>query len=290
MNVYMFHYVHKKDNGYKYFEYEKFERFIEFIKKEKNVLSLDEFYEKYKNNSLSEKDILLTFDDGTIDHYKNVYEVLKKNNISGTFFICKDTFDNKGLLPNKIHMLLANVNFDTLYSQFYKLYEQEVNKGNIVLKPEKESKFDKNNEVRFLKQSLQYRLPKDISNYIIDELYRINDLTFDCSKYYISLMQAKEMKENGMCFGAHTKSHPHLEYLDYNQQKEEIVSSIKFINDNNLVGKVLSFAYPYGSHNGDTLKILKSEDVDIAFLADDIINKNINCYAIPRIDCKVIDI
>ena len=289
MSVYMFHYVHKKDNGYKFYELEKFESFIKSIKQDKKILSLSDFCFKFKNGMLNENDILLTFDDGTIDHYMNVYPILKKYKLSGTFFLCSDCFNNIGLLPNKIHKLLAERDFEKLFSQFYYIYVQEVIKKNIILKPEKETVFDKNQKVRFFKQSLQYRLPITVSDNILKKLYDINDLKFDCSDYYIKIENAKEMLNDGMCFGAHTKSHKHLEYLDYENQKYEITENIKYLKENQLINDVLAFSYPYGSYNDDTINILENENVDIAFLADNRITR-IEKYKFPRIDCRYLNI
>lgn len=289
MSVYMFHYVHKNDRGYKFFELKKFESFIKSIKNDKNIITLDDFYYKFKNGILNDNDILLTFDDGTIDHYVNVYPILKKYQLSGTFFLCSDCFNNIGLLPNKIHKLLANIEFEKLFLQFYDLFNQEVINNNIVLKPEKKTLFDKNQKVRFFKQCLQYRLPETVSNHIINKLYDINDLNFDCADYYIKIENAKEMLDNGMCFGAHTKSHKHLEYLDFENQKYEITENIKFLKENQLINDVLAFSYPYGSYNKKIINILKNENVDIAFLANDI-NVRIEKYKFPRIDCKFINI
>lgn len=128
MNVYMFHYVHEKDKGYKYYQLDQFEEIIKYLSKNNTILNLKEFYNKLKNNELSSKDVLLTFDDGTRDHYENVFPVLKKYNISGTFFICNDSFNHKGLIPNKIHKLLANIDFDVLFLQFEKIYNGLINK------------------------------------------------------------------------------------------------------------------------------------------------------------------
>lgn len=43
-----------------------------------------------KGASLPEKPILITFDDGYIDNYKNAYPILKKYNLKGTIFIITD--------------------------------------------------------------------------------------------------------------------------------------------------------------------------------------------------------
>lgn len=290
MNVYMFHYVHEKEQGYKYYPLDQFEKTVKFMVKNNNVLDLREFYNKLKNNNLLVKDVLLTFDDGTIDHYKNVYPILKKYSVSGTFFICNDSFYENGLLPNKIHKLLAEIEFDTLFSQYQKIQDELTKGKKIILKPEKSSYFDKNKKVKMFKQNLQYRLPEKIRDKIIERLYQINNIKFDSSSYYISLNNVKEMKKNGMYFGLHTKSHKHLEYLDYQEQRKEIIENIQFFRENDLFDEITSFAYPYGSFNEDTIRILKEEKIEMAFLATKDLCKEFSIYKIPRIDCKNINL
>ena len=288
MNVYMFHYIHKEDNGYKYYSLERFEKIIKTLASNNNILDLNEFNRRLRKNKLSSKDVLLTFDDGTIDHYENVYPILKRNNVSGTFFICNDSLNGNGLIPNKIHKLLANVKFELLFSQFKKIYDELIESENIILEPEKASHFDNNENVRLFKQALQYRLPERTRNLIIKELYQMNNITFNCSDYYITMDNIKEMQNNGMHFGLHTKTHKHLEYLEYGEQEEEIIKNIHLFKDNNLFHGTVAFAYPYGSFNENTIEILRKQNIDIAFLADNRQNRELDVYKLPRIDCKLI--
>jgi len=84
---------------------------------------------------------------------------------------------------------------------------------------------------------------------------------------YLNWREVREMAKNGITFGAHTVSHPHLSQLDHAQQKKEIQESIAAISHkvSRTQGRKLMFSYPYGEYNEDTLKILKKLNVKMAF-------------------------
>ncbi len=94
--TFMFHYIKNVPSdspdqvGYKLsFSPEKLEQFLSFFQ-ENNIKTLT-FWD-LKNilenkKELPEKAVILTFDDGHIDHYHNAFQILKKYNMRGVFFI-----------------------------------------------------------------------------------------------------------------------------------------------------------------------------------------------------------
>lgn len=78
--------------------------------------------------------------------------------------------------------------------------------------------------------------------------------------------EVREMSENGITFGAHTVTHPHLSQLDQQAQKVEIGGSREALGLNVSRSQGIKvFCYPYGDYNGDTLKVLKELGIEIAF-------------------------
>ena len=47
-------------------------------------MTIEEFIYNFKNKNNSDK-VLLTFDDGLLDHYQNVFPILNERNIKGLF-------------------------------------------------------------------------------------------------------------------------------------------------------------------------------------------------------------
>ncbi|WP_417616731.1 polysaccharide deacetylase family protein [Oceanisphaera sp.] len=68
----------------------------------------------------------------------------------------------------------------------------------------------------------------------------------------MSPAQIKEMADSGLVeFGGHTLTHPHLDSLDKDAQHHEIAENKAQLEQ--LLGKpLMSFAYPFGSHNQDS--------------------------------------
>jgi peptidoglycan/xylan/chitin deacetylase (PgdA/CDA1 family) len=97
--VLLYHKVLPEDNGSKYsIKPDKFEEQIRFLKTKgyKTILPSDII--QMGLNSNPENIIMLSFDDGTADHYKYVYPILRKNDYHGVFFIVSKNMNSPGCL------------------------------------------------------------------------------------------------------------------------------------------------------------------------------------------------
>lgn len=84
------------------------------------------------------------------------------------------------------------------------------------------------------------------------------------------LMNADEifkMKNEGIEFGGHTSSHPHLPTLEREQIDREILIS-KYNIEGLLGEKLNSFAYPYGELNDDVMEAMKIAGYEFAVSTD----------------------
>jgi peptidoglycan/xylan/chitin deacetylase (PgdA/CDA1 family) len=140
----------------------------------------------------------------------------------------------------------------------------------------------------FIKKILQFVLPDKIRIGLVNNLFEkfipLNENDF-IDYLYLSKIQIEEMNYNGMYFGAHTFSHPHLDELNYENQLIEIQRSI-----DDLAGIGISsdfFCYPYGSYNDDTMKILFNLGVKFAFTTEPKESRSLDSnFSIPRLDCN----
>ncbi len=285
MKIYMFHYVTENFNYY-HFDVNLFEKKIKELSKTKKILDLKELKKiKNKNERLEDDYIMLTFDDGTIDHYKNVYPILKKYGVSGIFFICSNIFKENILEVNFIHQILNKANIDEVYKEIQEyLFVNNINKDNIFDKKSKNWK-----EVYF-KQLIQNTLPKEHSKKIINKLIKQYNISNNYKDYYMSIDNMLEMKKNGMEFGCHTNTHQRLSFLSKTEQNREIQENMELLYKNNLLTDkdVLSIAYPFGDYNTTTIQILNDLNFDFAFNVKEGEIYKLDKYQLYRYDCNIL--
>lgn len=279
MKVVMFHYVMKKFN-YFHFDLNLFEKYIKILKERYIIIGLEETKNLIGQKN-SEDYMMLTFDDGTKDHYKYVYPILKQYNVKGVFFVGTNIFYNEILDIHLIHRLIAKAGIDNLYNDI-KLFVED---KKIVIN---ENKFIKNLDeykMKYVKQLLQYVLPQAYRKFILQKLIDKYDILQNCNEYYITYDEMLEMKNEGMEFGIHTRQHKRLELLRKNEQKIDIESDLKMMAKKNILANTKAIAYPFGSYNQTTLKVLNDLKFDLGFTIKRKfgIQKNME---IERMDCN----
>lgn len=250
----------------------------------------------YENKPLPENAIWLTFDDGYIDHYTNVFPILDEFGIEGAFFPpAKAILKHEVLDVNKIHFILAStLDMGELINDVYHLldeyradYRLESNEA-YYQKLAKANRFD-SAEVIFVKRLLQVEMPEEARRIITDELFRKyvteDEAAFSC-ELYMSEDQLKCMLRHGMCIGSHGYDHYWLDSLESERQAEEIDLSMEFLRNLGVDMKKWIMNYPYGAYNDSLVEVLKkrgcafglSTQVGVADFAKD------DRFALPRLD------
>ena len=89
-------------------ELENFKKQINFFLKKTNIISQTDLIEIIGSKKIPKKpNIMLTFDDGFIDHYKYVFPHLLKKKIHACFYPPIQAIKNKSVLDvTKIHFIL----------------------------------------------------------------------------------------------------------------------------------------------------------------------------------------
>ena len=84
---------------------EYMQKYYTFVTVEEVIASLDDGHGRLPCNAA-----MLTFDDGYIDHFINVFPILDEKGIQGCFFpVGKAVSEYQVLDVNKIHLVLASV-------------------------------------------------------------------------------------------------------------------------------------------------------------------------------------
>lgn len=296
----MYHYIRDLNNSkypkIKGLDYELFKQQIEFFSKNFNVVTMEQVIAAINESyDLPKNALLLTFDDGYIDHFTFAFPVLNEYKMQGSFFIPGKTFVERALLDvNKIHFILASSNINKILEDVYKQmdyyrgteFDYESNEE-LFEKYALESRFD-TKEVIFVKRILQTVLPEKLRNiitsYIFEQNVGMKEDVF-ARELYMSKEQIKCMKNNGMYIGLHGYDHYWLANLHKSQMEEDITKALDYMSDF-IDADSWVMNYPYGSYNDEVVKYISdrgcklgiSTEVRIADISEDTI------YAIPRLD------
>lgn len=302
LNLYisMYHYVRELRNsrypGIKGLEYDLFRQQLEFFKQNFHVVTMEEVIAALTESyDLPENAILLTFDDGYIDHYIYVMPLLMEYGMQGSFFVPGKTFVEHSLLDaNKIHFILAGSDIKVLLPDllhklnYYRGQEYDFpSNEELFAEYAKANRFDCK-EVIFIKRILQVVLPEKLRSMIASELFEkyvgVREEIF-ARELYLNYDQMKCMKENGMFFGIHGYGHYWMNRLSADELKLDISRALTYMDD--LVDpKHWVVNYPYGSYSDDVLTYVRSmgsvlglsTDVGIADL------KACDPLKLPRLD------
>jgi peptidoglycan/xylan/chitin deacetylase (PgdA/CDA1 family) len=283
VTVVMYHYVrHIKKSSYKNIkglETKSFINQIKYLRKNYNIIRIEDLIDSIKNKSqLPSKALLLTFDDGYSDHFHNVFPVLKKFNIQGSFYIpAKAIIDHQVLDVNKIHFILASeINTIKLIDDIKKLLLKYKSKFNLkdfnyyFKKLAIKNRWDTPNVI-FIKRLLQVELVEELRLLIVDFLFKkyvgIKESDF-AKELYLNQDQIKIMLKSGMHIGCHGYNHYWWNKLDLIDLEKEINLSLYFLKNLGVDISNWTAAYPYGAYNQEVVKLLNDKKCSLAFTTD----------------------
>lgn len=211
--------------------------------------------------------ILLTFDDGYIDHYVTCFPILLDAGISGAFFPPVDPVKHAKLLDvNRVHFMLAVADPAQLGAEIDEAINTNASEYGLQSPEAYRSKYAKPNrfdgaEAIYVKRMLQVALPEIVRNAIARTLFArhvSHDEAAFASELYCTTDQLRLMQKSGMYIGSHGVSHYWLDSISLDQQRLEVEGSISFLRE---VGSPADdywvMCYPYGAWNDSLLSVLQ---------------------------------
>ncbi len=299
--IVMYHYVRDLMNsrypGIKGLDYALFKQQICFFKNRFKVITMEEIIEAYNNKKeLPENSMLLTFDDGYIDHYTFVMPVLLEYNLQGSFFIPGKTFSGSSLLDvNKIHFILASAPSDIIIEKlmeelnYYRGSEFPLPSNDVLYKKYAvANRFDDKNTI-FIKRILQTAIPETLRKLISSNLFRkcMNGISEEqfAKELYLNYDQIKTMKKNGMFIGIHGYDHYWLGNLPKDDMIYDINKAVECL-DGIIDKNCWVMNYPYGSYSNEVIEYLKTTGCQLG-LTTEVRYADLFCdgrYQLPRLD------
>jgi peptidoglycan/xylan/chitin deacetylase (PgdA/CDA1 family) len=283
LTVVMYHYVRRlaesRHPAIKGLERDAFAQQLKYIRRFYTpVTGEDVINALHGGGELPKNAILLTFDDGYLDHFVTVLPLLLEAAMSAVFFPpARCIVEGRVLDVNKIHFILASVkdNGELVAAiearveaarQGYELASTESYRARYAVA----GRFDVA-EVMYIKRMLQEALPAQIRTQIIDELFARfvsnNERAF-ARELYMDQSQLKCLMGAGMMVGSHGYNHDWLNHLSPADQVEDIDKALGFLRDIGVPLSQWAMCYPYGEWSESVLNTLRERGCAMAFTTE----------------------
>jgi len=301
LTIVMYHYVRDlKRTRYpriKGLDLARFRGQLEYFGRHYNVIGAGELIRAIAQvEPLPPQALLLTFDDGYLDHFTNVFPLLAQRGWSGCFFPVASTITGcKVLDVNKIHFILASLEDPAPLAERIMSEVSAHRREPHLDEPQRywercsaDSRYD-SAPVTFVKRMLQRELPQNFRANLIDKLFRefvTTDESAFAAELYISADQLRCMIQHGMSVGSHGDGHYWMNTLSPQEQEREVDASLSFLASVGVPFRDWLMCYPYGGLNEGLLSLVAGRGAAVGFattvgIADLSVN---NPLALPRLD------
>ncbi|MEO9229492.1 MAG: polysaccharide deacetylase family protein [Devosia sp.] len=279
----MYHYVRDlRRSPYpaiKGLELDRFRAQVRFLRENYTPVSMASVARAARGKeSLPERAVLLTFDDGYAEHYENCFPILRDEGISGAFFAPVAPVRDRVLLDvNRVHFVLSVRDAGEIATEIDRLVDANRHLFDLLPIADYRSKwahptrFDHSNTI-YVKRMLQVALPEPLRNKIAKELFArfvgVDEDVF-ADELYCSVDQLRLMQNSGMYVGSHGCTHVWLDAVDEDQQACEIEGSLSFLRSiGSPVDDYWAIAYPYGAWNSSLLNVLRRNRCTLGFTTE----------------------
>jgi len=221
-----------------------------------------------KGETLPERSVLITFDDGTIDHYRCAFPILAEEGFSGLFFVIgKATTEGKLTQVHLRHLLDRALGRGALKPRFIRaMRARGLDEAIFARFPEetvrKAYRWDDAETARF-KYAVNFGMAPEVRNGILTDLIETHLETPVATlgrEFYITWDQAREMEAAGMSIGGHSYDHEALALLEPEALTRDLTACrdrmARELGDADGRG----FSYPYGKaqhYNASVIEVLK---------------------------------
>jgi peptidoglycan/xylan/chitin deacetylase (PgdA/CDA1 family) len=221
-----------------------FDQHMRFVRREFNVLPLDEACARLARNSLPSRAMSLTFDDGYANNADVALPILERHGLTATFFVATSFLDGSTMFnddiieivrtaPARQHDLSAFGLGSTVIGNSVDDVEDTASRRALIAALIPRIKYASLDERRCwitrLASTIGGRVPRDL-------MMRPDAV--------------RRLADHGMQIGGHTVNHPILMQLNDSSAEREIVDGKHMLED--IIGKpVTLFAYPNGKPGGD---------------------------------------
>jgi len=223
------------------------------LKKHYKIISIDDAVEQLKTGTVESESVVLTFDDGFQDNFKNLYPLLKRHNIPATYYINASVIGTENSLW-----------FQIIINFFYSIKETSITielTGNSFDLSSSKKRYQAAFEfMRYLQANHKPEEFLDIIERVAGDGRRpsLEDL-------HMTWEELEVLSQDSLItIGAHSYNHYPLGYCDEKLSEYEIVTSITEL-EKKLNIRINHFSYPRGhveDFNDHHIKCLREQNIN----------------------------
>lgn len=220
-----------------------FDEHLVYLKKRFDVVPLTELVENLERREETPKrpKLAITFDDGWHDNHDHAWAILKKHNLTATIFLISDYIGKKQVLW-----------WSALEHHYRSLGNPPISEWISAL-----TKVAENISCRDVQHALSGKCPdtpedvvqlfKDLEHHKIEAFVRALNLPADAPEL-IDWDQARQMQDDCINFGAHTRRHELLTLLESDAIEATVKGSLEELSARGIHA-IPVFSYPNGNNN-----------------------------------------
>jgi peptidoglycan/xylan/chitin deacetylase (PgdA/CDA1 family) len=266
---------------------ESFERQMEYIKEKMNPVPLITIAHWIsKGKSIPPRAVAVSFDDGYEDNFIMAYPILKKFSIPATIFLTTGHIESTKIFWwDKVSEIIKKTNKPFVdLKDFQSFRNSSTNSPELIKLNTFSRKVDAIMTIIKFFKTFEYHRIHEATD-LLQKILDVGDKDIEPSSM-LNWRQIKEMKRNGIDFGAHTVTHPDLTKIAQDEAVKEIKSSKDTI-EQKIDATIYGFAYPYGlkdHFNEKITKIIKNAGFHYTCSAEPgIVTKGNDAYDLKRI-------
>lgn len=285
----MYHYVRKSHgwSGIHPLFPEHFEQQIDLLTQFFEIVSPDDL----DKTAGAKPQCILTFDDGTKDHYEHAFPILKKKGVPAYFAVLSGPVVT-GEIP-VVHLNHVVLSFKS-DEEIWELLSQKYNTSDVSDFVTKHNIYHYENKLlrRCNKYIINFMLPEQEARLFLEESFLeiFPDKKGFIESFYLNSKEIMDMQKKGMTIGVH--GHQHLPYNGDAQvfYDKEIAPCIRYLKENTgITPQWYTPAYGGGSESKRMMTelepILKQAGFKGAFNTLSGFNKGMSEFWLKRIDC-----
>lgn len=274
----MFHHFHGENHpvGQGSISANDLDQMIAWLRKDYEILNIEEFFQKALVGKLTTKEVCLTFDDALLCQYEIAVPVIESHGLTALFNVYSSAFSGKPD-PLEVYRYFRSVsykNFDDFFDDFFITIREEFSSDHVkgVLRFSKEREiydgfpfYTENDKIfRFFRDKILG--PSDYNQIMIDLMKKKKfDVSEVPAKVLMTVPQLEQLNRKGHTLGLHSDTHPtQIQSLPKEAQVREYKINYDFLKNITGTGARI-VAHPCGNYSETTLEILHQLEVVVGF-------------------------